>query len=484
MNENNTEMTNCEHSDESQSLDHVRQTRREKLAHLRELGINPYPYSFSYSHSVKSVLSDFEQLIKDEKVVKIAGRISAMRPMGKTAFLHITDEGEKIQVYFKREDFPEKFWEVFKLLDIGDIIGVKGTLFLTKTGEKTVRVISFVLLSKNLRPLPAVKETEEKVYYKWEDKEARYRQRTVDLILNKESRDKLLMRSKITLEIRKFMESEGYIEVETPILQPLYGGASAKPFTTHYNALDHTFYLRIADELYLKRLIAGGINRVYEIGKVFRNEGISRLHSPEFTMMECYASYQDYHYCADFIERLFSKLALEIVGNGEISFEGYKINLESPYERVTMADLVRDKCGVEIINRNRDELAEEVAKLGIPVDKSWGVGKIIDELFSEKIEPTLVQPTFVFDYPIELSPLAKIHRSIPGLVERFELFVGGLEIANSFSELNDPIDQRVRFEEQVRLRSAGDEEAHPIDEDFLESLEYAMPPTGGYWSGD
>ena len=477
---------NENHIDDSnllENLNHVMKARREKLAKIKELGIDPYPYSFKSSHAVADILIQFDELSSSSENVRIAGRLMSIRLMGKAAFAHILDEGQQLQLYFKRDVIGNQSWSLFRLLDIGDIIGVEGDLFVTRTGEKTLRVEVFNLLAKNLRPLPSVKEKEDEVWFKWSDKEERYRQRVVDLVLNRESREILLQRSRIVKEIRNILDDEGFVEVETPVLQPLYGGAAAKPFVTYHNSLDQQFYLRIADELYLKRLISGGLNRVYEIAKDFRNEGIDRLHSPEFTMLECYAAYEDYNYCAELLEKMLPALVGRLSGQTEVKYGEHSINLAPPYRRVTMEDLVRDCCGVEIIGREQSDLAAEITRLGIEVDSNWGVGKLIDVLFSEKVEPELIQPTFVFDYPVELSPLAKKHREKPGLVERFELFAAGLEIANAFSELNDPLDQRDRFEAQARLREAGDEEAHPIDENYLETLEIGMPPTGGLGVG-
>jgi len=469
--------------DPIEKLDHVMHARREKLMQLIELGINPYPYRYYKTHTIESTLSEFDRITEAEENISLAGRLMSLRLMGKAAFADIQEEEHRIQVYFKKNIIGDEQWELFRLLDIGDIVGVTGELFTTRTGERTLKVKELTLLAKNLRPLPAVKEKEDEVWFRWDDKEDRYRNRTLDLILNNDSRKILLQRSSIVREIRSFMDKNGFLEVETPSMQPLYGGAAARPFVTHYNALDQDFYLRIADELYLKRLITGDLPRVYEIAKDYRNEGIDRLHSPEFTMLECYCAYEDYNYCADLIERLISQLAERVLGFHKIDFDNHEIDLTPPYSRTAMVDLILEKCGVEIVGRNRDELANEMKACGIEIEKAWGIGKLIDELFSKKVEPELIQPTFVFDYPIELSPLAKKHRSKPGLVERFELFIGGLEVCNAFSELNNPIDQRQRFEEQARLLAEGDEEAHPIDYDFLQTLEIGMPPTAGLGVG-
>lgn len=480
--ENNKQSDN--QTPDTEKLDHVMQARLMKLRKIRELNIDPFPYRFDRTHSIQDVLDSFEELHDTEEKVSLSGRIISLRLMGKAAFAHIQDEGFRIQVYLKRDIVGEQAWELFILLDIGDIIGISGKLFITRTGERTLEVSSLTLLSKNLRPLPAVKEKDGQIWHRWEDKEEKYRQRTTDLIINQDTRNVFLKRSMIISEIRNYFDNEkGFIEVETPALQPLYGGAAAKPFTTYHHTLNRQLFLRIADELYLKRLITGGFNRIYEIAKDFRNEGIDRLHSPEFTMLECYAAYEDYLFCIDLLEELVPRLAQTVANSYKVEWNGNEIDLTPPYKRIAMADLAREKTGIEIVARNREELAEEIKAIGIEIEPAWGTGKLIDALFSEKIEPELIQPTFVIDYPIELSPLAKKHREKPGLTERFELFIGGYEIANAFSELNDPIDQRQRLEEQAKLHAKGDEEASPVDEDFLRSLEIGMPPTAGLGMG-
>ena len=478
---NNTE--NIEQLESDQQLDRVMLARRQKITDVLKLDVNPYPYNYSRTHTVEAVLVEFEALQDEKTEISLAGRIMSIRVMGKAAFAHIQDETARFQLYVKKNQIAEKDWNLFKLLDIGDVIGAVGTLFITRTEEKTLNLEKLDLLSKNLRPLPSVKEKEGEVWNKWSDKEERYRHRAVDLIVNRESFYTFQTRSKIIWEIRKFFEEMNFLEVETPVLQPLYGGAAARPFKTFYNALDQQFYLRIADELYLKRLIAGGMPRVFEIAKDFRNEGTDRFHSPEFTMLECYAAYEDYTFCMDLLEQLIPRLARDISDALKVEWEGSSIDLTPPFGRVTMSELAQDHCGIDIVNRDRDELAKELVAIGLEIDPKWGVGKLIDELFSDRIEPLLIDPTFVLDYPIELSPLAKKHRDNPHLVERFELFIGGFEMANSFSELNDPIDQRARFEEQVRLIESGDDEAHPIDENYLQTLELGMPPTAGLGVG-
>ncbi|MCF7809712.1 lysine--tRNA ligase [bacterium] len=460
------------------------QARLDKLNKIKELNIDPFPHSCERTHNTGEVLTDFDSLKENEITINLTGRLVSLRLMGKAAFAHLQDEDSKLQIYIKRDIIGQETWQLFKLLDIGDIIGVSGKLFITRTEERTLEVSALSLLSKNLRPLPSTKEKDGQRWHEWSDKDEKYRNRSVDLIVNPDSREVFWKRSLIISEIRRFLDEQmGFIEVETPVLQPLYGGATARPFVTHHQALDRQLYLRIADELYLKRLITGGFNRVYEIAKDFRNEGLDRFHSPEFTMLECYAAYEDYKFCMKLLEDLLPQLAVSIHGSTSLKWAGHDINLSAPYKRVTMVELAREKTEIEIVNRDRDELAGELKQLGIAIEPEWGTGKLIDELFSEKIEPELIQPTFVIDYPVELSPLAKKHRKTDGLVERFELFIGGHEFANSFTELNDPIEQRLRLEEQARLRAAGDEEASPVDEAFLQSLEIGMPPTTGLGVG-
>lgn len=467
----------------AEGLDHVMQSRLEKLKQIRETGTKPYAYRYNRSHTISETLNNFQSLETSEAEIRLAGRLMSIRLMGKAAFAHILDENTKMQIYIRRDSVSENKWELFRLLDIGDIIGVEGTLFITRTGEQSLKLTDFTLLTKNIRPLPSVKEREGEVWNRWADKEERYRFRSIDLLVNRGSRKVFQQRSRIITEIRKFMDELDFIEVETPILQPIYGGATAKPFTTYHNTLDRKLYLRIADELYLKRLIAGGFNRVYEIAKDFRNEGIDSRHSPEFTMFECYCAYEDYTFCMDLLERLLPHLSKTLHSSTQLKWGDLNIDLTPPYRRETMAELIMEKCGIEILGRDKDSLANDVAECGVEIDASWTIGKLIDELFSEKVEPELINPTFVMDYPLELSPLAKRHRDNPALVERFELFIGGHEIANSFSELNDPLDQRKRFQDQAQLLSGGDEEAHPVDEDFLQVLEIGMPPTAGLGVG-
>jgi lysyl-tRNA synthetase class 2 len=460
--------------------------RHEKLARLRELGIEPYAYSFDRTDFARPVLERFE---KDEKPfdTAIAGRIMALRRMGKAAFAHIMDSTGRVQIYVKKDSVGEDTYEAFKLLDIGDIIGVKGDVFRTRMGEITVQVRELELLAKALRPLPIVKEKieedEKKVFDAFRDKEQRYRQRYVDLIVNRDVKDVFLTRSRIVSGMRRFLEERGYVEVETPALQPIYGGAFARPFVTHHNALDMTLYLRIADELYLKRLIVGGLHGVYEICKDFRNEGMDRDHNPEFTMMEIYIAYKDYNFMMDLVEALMKTLSADVIGNPVIEFQGNQIDFGKPWKRIAYFDAIQEATGMDLFARNETELKRAADKLGVEFGNDANRGQILDAIFSEKVEPGLIQPTFIKDYPIEISPLAKKHRSLDGLVERFEGYIAGMEVCNAFSELNDPLDQRERLENQARLRAGGDEEAMAVDEDYLRAMEYGMPPMGGLGMG-
>jgi lysyl-tRNA synthetase class 2 len=470
------------------------QRRREERRDLEARGINPYPYAWNVDAHAADILSTFDDDKHDPEsgaplVVSIAGRITALRVMGGSAFFDVQDASGAIQVYIRKNDLPGDFYdEVFtELLDIGDIVGLKGHVFRTRMGEVTVRASEdFQLLAKSLRPLPVVKEKEGEVYNEVTDKEFRYRQRYVDLIVNPEVRDVFRQRATLLSTMRDFLDARGYLEVETPVLQPLYGGASARPFTTHHNALDMELYLRIADELYLKRLLVGGYEGVYEIAKDFRNEGLSRFHNPEFTMMELYVAYKDYRWMMETTEALIAAIAeaLHDAPNVEHPEVDDTISFAPPFDRVPFFDAIEEATGFDLYQKDRNtvyRIAED--DLGLEVDDTMGLGKLLDEIFGEAVEPTLVQPTFVIDYPVELSPLAKKHRSKDDLVERFELIVAGREIANAFSELNDPEDQRERFEAQVALRDAGDAEATPIDEDFLRALEYGMPPAAGLGIG-
>jgi lysyl-tRNA synthetase class 2 len=460
--------------------------RREELEQLIKLGINPYPYEFACDAFSTEIIHQFKD-DAPQRTVSIAGRIMSIRRMGKASFCHIQDSQGRIQIYLRRDDIGISY-DAFKLMDIGDIIGVQGFVFRTKMGEVSVHGSALMLLSKSLRPLPIAKEKIDEqgtktIYDPFSDKELRYRQRYLDLAVNQTVRQVFIKRSKMISAIRKFLDERGYLEVETPVLQPIYGGASARPFITHHNAMDMKLYMRIADELYLKRLIVGGYDGVYEISKDFRNEGMDKTHNPEFTMMELYVAYHDYRWMMNLVEELVSNIAIALNGVSVVKLGDHEINFTPPWKRMTMFDAIKEYTGKDLRERNENELRIIAKELHIEVDKNIGVGGIIDEIFSEKVEPHLIQPTFITDYPLEMSPLAKKHRSEPGLVERFEAIVNGKELCNAFSELNDPIDQRTRFEEQMKLRARGDEEAQVLDEDFLRALEYGMPPTTGLGIG-
>jgi lysyl-tRNA synthetase, class II len=468
-----------------EELTDIQKVRLEKLGQIKELGINPYPFSYDRTHFAADVIEKFKA---DEKQnVKIAGRIMAVRKHGKAAFCHLMDSSGRIQIYVRKDYVGENKFEIFNLVDIGDIIGVEGEIFKTRTEEITVLVKDLELLSKTLRPLPIVKEKieegEKTLYDEFADKEMRYRQRYVDLIVNPEVKEVFLKRTKIYSAIRRFLEDKNYLEVETPILQPLYGGAAARPFVTHHNALDIDLYLRIADELYLKRLIVGGFDGVFEFGKDFRNEGISRFHNPEFTMLELYIAYEDYNFMMELVEQMIFAAVQKVTAGSELVYQGNKIDFTPPWSRRKMGEILKEYTGEEIMGKDKKELLAIAKRLKVPIEAGSDVGKIIDEIFSEIVEPKLIQPTFITDYPLELSPLAKKHRSDAGVVERFEGFVAGKEFCNAFSELNDPIDQRERFEQQVKYGQAGDEEAHVMDEDYIRALEYGMPPTAGLGVG-
>ncbi|MFC2103147.1 lysine--tRNA ligase [Bacteroidota bacterium] len=459
--------------------------RYEELTELKEKGFQPFAYSFDIDSDSEKIKQSYNE---EEKInVKVAGRIMALRRMGKASFAHIMDHKGRIQIYLRKDEIAEQY-DAFKLMDIGDIVGIEGYIFKTKTGEISVHVTSLTLLSKSLRPLPIAKETTDEagnkvIHDQFADKELRYRQRYVDLIVNPEVKETFIIRSKIITAMRSFLDAQEYVEVETPILQPLYGGAAAKPFVSHHNALDVDFYLRIADELYLKRLIVGGFNGVYEISKDFRNEGMDRTHNPEFTMMELYVPYKDYQWMMNFVENMTTHICTTVFNTLEFTYEGNQIDFKTPWKRISFVNAIEDKTGVNVITATEDELKKLAINLGVDLSAVKGRARLIDEIFGSAIEPELIQPTFVMDYPLILSPLAKKHRSKDNLVERFEAYVAGREICNAFSELNDPIDQRDRFEAQVKLKEAGDEEAHQIDEDFIRSLEYGMPPTAGIGIG-
>lgn len=464
--------------------------RRQSLAELQKLGVNPYPpESFGVNVTTREIHENFPKdntLFQD---ITLAGRIMQRRIMGAASFTEIQDSTGRIQLYFKRDDIcpgedKTLYNTVFKrLLDIGDIIGIRGYVFTTQMGEITIHVREFKLLSKSLKVLPVVKEKEDKVWDAFTDPEMRYRQRYLDLIVNPKVKEVFIYRAKLTNVMRSFLDGRGYLEVETPVLQPLYGGAAARPFKTFHNTLDSTLYLRIANELYLKRLIVGGYDGVYEFSKDFRNEGMDRFHNPEFTQMELYVAYKDYEWMMNLVEEMVEKIALEMHGSTRIRVGDKEIDLKRPWKRYTMYESIREFTGTDISGMDEKEISALALKFGIETDKSMAKGKLIDAIFGEKVEPNLIQPTFITDYPIEMSPLAKKHRTKEGLVERFEAICNGKEICNAFSELNDPIDQRKRFEAQVELGRRGDEESMVLDEDFLRALEYGMPPTAGLGIG-
>jgi len=477
------------------SLSEQELIRRQAKEELEKLGINPYPAElFEVNASAAEIHENYERHKSDYRQISIAGRIMTRRIMGSASFAELQDDTGRIQIYFRRDDLcpteDKTLYNVVfkKLLDIGDIIGVKGYGFTTQTGEISIHVTAFKVLSKSLRPLPIVKETtdEQGVAHKHDaftDPEQRYRMRYVDMIVNPEVRDTFIKRTKLVNSMRTYLNDKAYLEVETPILQPLYGGAAAKPFKTHHNSLDMTLYLRIANELYLKRLIVGGYHGVYEFSKDFRNEGMSRFHNPEFTQVELYVAYKDYYWMMDLVEEMIEQVALDLHGKTLVRVGDHEIDFKRPWKRFTMFEAIQHFTGVDISQMDEGTLRTTCKELHVPVDETMAKGKLIDAIFGEKCEPLLIQPTFIMDYPVEMSPLAKKHRSVPGLVERFEAICNGKEICNSFSELNDPIDQRKRFEEQLELGKRGDEEAMTLDEDFLRALEFGMPPTAGLGIG-
>ena len=474
----------------NQELSEQEQIRRNSLQELSKMGIDPYPAeTYDINASSAEILENFpkdESLFQD---ISIAGRIMGRRIMGAAAFVELQDYSGKIQLYFKRDEIcpgedKSMYNIVFKrLLDIGDVIGVKGRVFITKMGETTIHVTSYKLLSKSLRPLPVVKEKDDKVWDAFTDPEQRYRQRYLDLIVNPEVRSTFVKRATLINSMRGFLTERGYLEVETPILQPLYGGAAARPFKTHHNSLDMTLYLRIANELYLKRLIVGGYDGVFEFSKDFRNEGMDRFHNPEFTQMELYVAYKDYDWMMDLVEEMVEKIAIDLHGSTTVKVGDHSINFKRPWKRISMHDVIKEFTGIDISEMDEAGLRSTALKLDVEIDPSMGKGKLIDEIFGETCEAKLIQPTFITDYPVEMSPLAKKHREKEGLVERFEAICNGKELCNAFSELNDPIDQRKRFEEQLELGKRGDTESMVLDEDFLRSLEYGMPPTAGLGIG-
>lgn len=471
-------------------LNELQLQRRHKLEQIKAMGIDPYPAEmWDVNATSEEILSQFDAEKNNFQEVSIAGRIMSLQPKGKVCFMKIQDHVGRLQLYVGRDnicpdDNKALFDElVLHHLDIGDIIGVKGEVFVTKTGETTLRVKQLNLLSKSLNPLPIVKEKDGVLFDAFSDPELRYRMRYVDLIVNAHVKETFIKRTKVVQSLRNTFNKSGYIEVETPILQAIHGGAAARPFMTHHNALDMPLYLRIANELYLKRLIVGGFDGVYEFAKNFRNEGIDRTHNPEFTGLEIYVAYKDYNWMMDYTETMLENVAMDVNGSTLVTVGENQISFEKPFRRITMFDAIKEYTGIDVSEMDENELRDTCHKIGIKTDPSMGKGKLIDEIFGEKCEKHCVQPTFITDYPIEMSPLTKKHRSKAGLVERFELFVNGKEIANAYSELNDPIDQRERFEEQLKLAGRGDDEAMPLDEDFLRSLEYGMPPTAGLGIG-
>lgn len=475
-----------EQHDYQEEMNVLMKRRREELDELKKLGFEPYPHEFARNAFSKEIIESFKD-DAPQRIVSVAGRIMSLRRMGKASFCHIQDSKGKIQIYLKKDDLGTAY-DAFRLLDIGDIIGVEGFVFRTKMGEVSVHAQSMKLLSKSLRPLPIVKEKTDEagnkiVFDPFADKELRYRQRYVDLVVNPSVQEIFLKRSLMIRTIRKFLDERNYLEVETPVLQPVYGGASARPFVTHHNTLDMQLYLRIADELYLKRLIVGGFDGVYEISKDFRNEGMDRTHNPEFTMLELYVAYHDYRWMMSLVEQMIHEVAVALNGNAKVKIGNEEIDFTPPWKRITMFDAIKEYTGKNLRGKNELELRTAAKELHVEVEESAAAGKIVDEIFSVKVEPHLIQPTFIMDYPVEMSPLAKKHRTETGLVERFEAIVNGQEICNAFSELNDPLDQRARFEEQAKLRERGDEEAQSLDEDFLRALEYGMPPTAGLGIG-
>ena len=468
-------------------LSEQEQIRREKLNKLKSLGINPFPANlYPINNNSLEITSNF----KEDKDVVVAGRLMSRRIQGKASFAEIQDSKGKIQVYFNRDEICEgedktMYNEVYKkLLDIGDIIGIEGKLFTTQVGQKTILVKKFTLLSKSIKPIPLPKtDSEGKTYDEFSDPELRYRQRYVDLIVNPSVKETFIKRTKIINVIRNFFNDNDYLEVETPILQSIPGGASARPFVTHHNALSIPLYLRIANELYLKRLIVGGFDGVYEFAKAFRNEGMDRTHNPEFTMVELYVAYKDYYWMMEMTESLLEKVALELNGSTKVKLNEKEINFKAPFKRISILDSIKEHTGIDVSKMSEKELFETAKNLEIEVDETMGKGKLIDEIFGEKCEHNYLQPTFITDYPKEMSPLTKEHRDNPELTERFELLVNGKELANAYSELNDPIDQLERFEDQLKLSEKGDDEAMFIDNDFIRALEYGMPPTSGIGIG-
>ena len=468
-------------SEEHKSLKQIIDYRKEKLFKLKEAGVEPYPQKFTPNYYSQSIIDNFNDL--ENKDVILAGRIMSIRKMGKASFFHLQDQLGKIQIFIKRDDIGEDDYNNFKLLDIGDFVGIEGQVFKTKVGEISVHTKLLSILCKSIRPLPIVKEKEGEEYDAFIDKEHRYRNRHLDLIVNPKNREIFIKRSKIIKGLRNYLDKKNFLEVETPVLQPIYGGANARPFTTHHNALDQKLYLRIADELYLKRLIIGGFDRVYEIAKDFRNEGMDKNHNPEFTMLEFYWAYADYEDNMNLVEKMLRTVA-EDIGKTKINWGGMTIDLSKPFKKRPILELLNEATGEDLADFTENKLREVCKSNNVDIESNYNYGQMLDTLMSELVEPKLIQPTFVTDYPKAISPLAKKHRNgNKNLVERFELFIGGAEFANAFTELNDPIDQRDRLESQAILAEGGDDEAHPIDEKFLEAIECGMPPTAGVGIG-
>lgn len=458
------------------------QTRIEKARRLRELGVEPYPYSFARTHTTSELLEDFDARIGGEPVA-VAGRVLALRPMGKVTFAHVQDSTGKIQLFFRKDDLPELVWTALDLIDLGDLIGVQGTAMRTRTGEATIQATSCAILAKAIRPLPVVKEKDGQKFDAWEDTGNRYRRRHLDLILNPDRRRVFEIRAGVVRACRAFLDERGFLEVETPVLQSIYGGAMARPFVTHHNALDMQLYLRIALELPLKKLLVGGMERVYEIGHVFRNEGIDRSHSPEFTMLEFYWAYADYHDAMDLVEAMLRYVLERATGSLQVEWDGRSLDFSKPFPRRRMVDLIQEATGLDPLHDSEEKLREKLIDAREAIPAYAERGHLIEALFDHFVQPSLFQPIFVTDHPRAISPLAKVHRNEPELVERFEIFIGGVEFGNAFSELNDPVDQRSRFEEQAKQRERGDLEAQVLDEEFLEAIEHGMPPAAGVGIG-
>ena len=468
-------------SEDQKSLKQIMDFRIQKLKKLSQYGVNPYPSKYKPTHKSLFIKDNYEAL--ENSIVVVSGRIMAIRIMGKASFVQLMDYEGRIQIFIKKDNLADDIYEHFKLLDIGDHIGIKGIVFMTKTGEISIKAKELVVLSKSIRPLPIVKEKDGEVYDAFNDKEQRYRNRHLDLLLNPSVKETFIKRTKILKSIRNYLDEKGFLEVETPVLQPIYGGANARPFKTYHNTLGQDLFLRIADELYLKRLIIGGLDKVYEMSKDFRNEGMDKDHNPEFTMLEFYWAYSDYEDCMNLVEDLIKVVSLE-VGSSLLQWGKNKFDLSKPFKRIPFFNLINNEIGYDISMMGYTQLRKICIEKGLEVESKNNIGQLLDLLMSELVEPKLIDPTFVIDYPKSISPLAKMHRNgNKMIVERFELFIGGSEFANSFSELNDPIDQRNRLEEQVQLKDLGDDEAHPIDESFIQAMENGMPPTGGVGIG-